>query len=320
MISASRRYHPQSELPLGKVDDKGAYQLVDGNPGVRDAVSYPDVGAFDALYRRPHDNHSSVEEMRMTYALFPELSSLDMPLDPSSQSSLPLTSFMNMPPIHEGPSLFMESNPITEYSEYSYFLPSSFDSNFETIHCSQLEVQERTPYNFFAAPTHPNNFYPTVPVSAMASPAFTTGDENDVMDVSTAATAEADSDTEMEADDETVFSLKKRKKNRLTSKTTDQRRRKEKAPKVYTCEYPGCNHGKPFKRLFNLQQHLKTHSQVKPFQCDAPGCVYASIRRGDLKRHLRGHTGETPYGCPVENCMMRFQRVEALTRHRARDH
>ncbi|KDN52826.1 A designed zinc finger protein bound To Dna, partial [Tilletiaria anomala UBC 951] len=77
------------------------------------------------------------------------------------------------------------------------------------------------------------------------------------------------------------------------------------------CPYPGCNKTFAKNRMYNLKAHLRSHSQVKPFQCLS--CSRAFSRKHDLERHSRTHTGDKPYIC--EACGSGFPRSDALRRH-----
>ena len=77
------------------------------------------------------------------------------------------------------------------------------------------------------------------------------------------------------------------------------------------CPFPGCNKSFAKNRTYNLKAHLRSHSQVKPFQCLS--CQRAFSRKHDLERHSRTHTGDKPYICDA--CGRGFPRSDALRRH-----
>nr|KAJ3403700.1 hypothetical protein HK105_004033 [Polyrhizophydium stewartii] len=59
-------------------------------------------------------------------------------------------------------------------------------------------------------------------------------------------------------------------------------------------DLPTCNIcGQSFTRLFNLNSHLQSHENVKPFVCDY--CGMSFTRRHDLNRHVRQHLPERPF-------------------------
>ncbi|KAL5033891.1 hypothetical protein BDV3_003522 [Batrachochytrium dendrobatidis] len=77
--------------------------------------------------------------------------------------------------------------------------------------------------------------------------------------------------------------------------------------KLPTC--PVC--GQSFTRAFNLNSHLKSHENVKPFACEL--CCMSFTRRHDLNRHMRQHMPERPFVCG--RCSRTFLRKDALKRH-----
>ncbi|KAF9436375.1 hypothetical protein BGZ76_004166 [Entomortierella beljakovae] len=81
------------------------------------------------------------------------------------------------------------------------------------------------------------------------------------------------------------------------------------APGSYRCQYEGCN--KRFSRPYNLNSHIKTHTNQRPYRCDH--CERTFARLHDKNRHERLHRGERPYAC--EKCNHHFARMDALNRH-----
>ena len=86
--------------------------------------------------------------------------------------------------------------------------------------------------------------------------------------------------------------------------------------KPFECTEPGCN--KPFASKGQLKVHEKTHSDEKPFKCDAPGCDFAFKSATGLKAHKANFHGIGPldYKCDFEGCEKAFIMQSKLNIHK----
>lgn len=69
--------------------------------------------------------------------------------------------------------------------------------------------------------------------------------------------------------------------------------------------------GKTFGKKFQLNRHMKLHTDDKPHKCDF--CDKAFFYASNLNQHRRSHTGEKPYNCG--ECGKRFAKLSGLKNH-----
>ncbi|VVT51728.1 uncharacterized protein SAPINGB_P003193 [Magnusiomyces paraingens] len=99
--------------------------------------------------------------------------------------------------------------------------------------------------------------------------------------------------------------------------TGTRRRSVRQHPAQHMC--PMCE--KTFTRAYNLQSHLRTHTNERPFKCGVCGKAFA--RQHDRKRHEDLHSGRKKYEClgvlsdgvTQWGCGHKFARADALGRH-----
>ncbi|KAI9225280.1 MAG: hypothetical protein DHS80DRAFT_33862 [Piptocephalis tieghemiana] len=84
--------------------------------------------------------------------------------------------------------------------------------------------------------------------------------------------------------------------------------------KVYKCNVEGC--GKAYTRPCRLKEHVRSHTQERPFQCEQCGAKY--LRASHLARHAISHLPEDQvvyYTCPHPGCTKRYRQRQAMTEH-----
>ncbi|DBA00829.1 TPA: hypothetical protein N0F65_008472 [Lagenidium giganteum] len=81
----------------------------------------------------------------------------------------------------------------------------------------------------------------------------------------------------------------------------------------FKCDQPGC--GRRFHRKFTLNEHIKTHTGVKPFKCPVAGCEKLFSTSGNLARHKRLHPSIRFLPCPLPGCKRTFVADNKLRIH-----
>lgn len=79
----------------------------------------------------------------------------------------------------------------------------------------------------------------------------------------------------------------------------------------FVCPIEGC--GSTFSRAFNLNGHLRSHRDERPYVCKWPDCGKGFTRAHDCKRHESLHLSVRPFTCT--SCEKTFARMDALNLH-----
>jgi general transcription factor IIIA len=86
--------------------------------------------------------------------------------------------------------------------------------------------------------------------------------------------------------------------------------------KTLSCPYEGC--AKLFNRQARLSEHIRSHTNDRPFTCLEEACDKAFLRDSHLKHHIKSaHTNERNYTCNWANCDKKFATGTRLRRHEA---
>ena len=86
--------------------------------------------------------------------------------------------------------------------------------------------------------------------------------------------------------------------------------------KNHACTYDGCE--KIFNRPAKLAQHIRSHTNDRPFGCPYPLCTKDFLRDSHLKHHIKSaHSDVRDYVCHWENCGKNFITSTRLKRHYA---
>ncbi|KAB8349750.1 hypothetical protein FH972_023765 [Carpinus fangiana] len=84
--------------------------------------------------------------------------------------------------------------------------------------------------------------------------------------------------------------------------------------KKHACPYDGCD--KRFVRPARLEEHIRSHTNDRPFVCGSDGCDKAFLRQSHLDHHVKqNHTDERKWVCDWEGCGKSFVSGTRLRAH-----
>ncbi|CDW81463.1 zinc finger protein 410 [Stylonychia lemnae] len=78
---------------------------------------------------------------------------------------------------------------------------------------------------------------------------------------------------------------------------------------IFLCEFQNCQ--KSFKKWHNLFDHLRSHTQEKPFICPVDGCSQPFTQRSNLNKHMKIHKNKCYLKC--SECKKFFTKSKLMT-------
>ena len=85
-------------------------------------------------------------------------------------------------------------------------------------------------------------------------------------------------------------------------------------PLVYACTWENCD--RVFSRPCRLEEHVRSHTGERPFQCDEDGCGKTFVRDYHLSRHKKiSHAHDRPHHCSHKGCGLGFATPQRLRLH-----
>ena len=67
--------------------------------------------------------------------------------------------------------------------------------------------------------------------------------------------------------------------------------------KVLKCDHQGCD--KWFRKWHNFFDHLRIHTNERPYVCPVPDCNFSFTQRANLNKHVEVHGGVKRFGCNI---------------------
>ena len=102
----------------------------------------------------------------------------------------------------------------------------------------------------------------------------------------------------------------------LSSLSTDTSPRYPSDLKTHQCNFPDCK--KVFNRPAKLAQHIRSHTNERPFACPHSPCTKDFLRQSHLKHHIKSaHSSVRDYICKWDGCGKSFITSTRLKRHYA---
>ena len=65
--------------------------------------------------------------------------------------------------------------------------------------------------------------------------------------------------------------------------------------KILKCDHEEC--GKSFRKWHNFFDHLRIHTNERPYTCPHEGCGFSFTQRANLNKHMEVHGGVKRFGC-----------------------
>lgn len=85
-----------------------------------------------------------------------------------------------------------------------------------------------------------------------------------------------------------------------------------------SCDWPECN--AVFSNKSALSNHMRIHTNERPYQCTWQDCGKWFRLKETLKRHTKLHQGYRPHVCPFDNCTLTFVTKRSLKLHIEKGH
>ena len=91
--------------------------------------------------------------------------------------------------------------------------------------------------------------------------------------------------------------------------------------KPFACSFAGCSFRSHWHSSVYTHEHRRHHPELKnQFTCSFPQCDFSSYAKSDLQKHMLTHSNDRPFACYFPGCSYKGKTAKCVTDHQKKVH